>query len=120
MRDAISLAQAVQSRCFELEGMIQARDNICREQAEMIQHLENRVVIATSVPPTPPVFERPPTQPEAADASFYINVAENARKRAERLERENLELNVEVERLRRMSIANAATDASRSLLFGEG
>jgi hypothetical protein len=74
-------------------------------------------VIASSVPHTP-AEPKPLAPPEQRDTTFYINVAENARKRAEKLERENLELSVELERLRRVSIAHAATEGN-SLLYGE-
>lgn len=70
--------------------------------------------MAPSIPSTP--MEKLPA-PEPVDATFYVSVAENARKRAEKLERENLELTVEAERLRRLSIAHAA--GSNSLLYGE-
>lgn len=54
------------------------------------RHLEDRVVsVASSVPPTP---KDTPQPLETKDTSFYVNVAENARKRVEKLERENLEV----------------------------
>lgn len=81
------------------------------------RNLETRAAVAASVPQTP-AEPRPPAE-QPVDVTFYVSVADNARKRLAKLERENLELNVEIERLRRMTIAHAATETSNSLLYGE-
>lgn len=110
LRDAKAAVESFQSRCFELEGMLRARDRVCREQADRIRHLENRVVIASSTAGTPANerAEKPERQPQTMDREFCMHVAENARRKAEKLERENLELTVELERLKRMALQSAA------------
>ncbi|EJT50732.1 hypothetical protein A1Q1_08138 [Trichosporon asahii var. asahii CBS 2479] len=112
LRDAKAAVETFQSRCFELEGMLRARDRVCREQADQIRHLENRVVIASSTAGTPAneraEKEKPERQPQTMDREFCMHVAENARRKAEKLERENLELTVELERLKRMALQSAA------------
>jgi hypothetical protein len=80
------------------------------------RQLESRAAVVPSVPPTPAEEDKPRDMP---DPTFHINVAENVRKRAERLERDNLELTVELERLRRMTIKDATgTGGASSLLYG--
>lgn len=86
------------------------------------RQLESRAVIARSVPQTPELNAKPSPRADIPDPSFYVNVAENARRRCEKLERDNLELTVELERLRRLTIKDATRDGERSaahsLLFG--
>lgn len=109
LREAEASVQASSGRIAELEGMLRAREKVCFEQADSIRHLESRVVTATagaSVPPTPRA--RSPALEASPDLEFYAHVAENAKRKAERLERENLELSVEVERLKRLGIESAA------------
>lgn len=110
LRDAKAAVETFQSRCFELEGMLRARDRVCREQADQIRHLENRVVIASSTAGTPANerADKPEPQPATMNREFCMHVAENARRKAEKLERENLELTVELERLKRMALQTAA------------
>ncbi|BEI81141.1 hypothetical protein CcaverHIS002_0203010 [Cutaneotrichosporon cavernicola] len=119
LREAQAAAIASQARCAELETMLRAREKICREQSETITKLESRPVKPTEIPsetPRPAEEEKPPA---IIDPTFHISVAENVRKRAERLERDNLELTVEVERLRRMTIKDATGGGSASsLLYG--
>ncbi len=81
------------------------------------RQLESRAAVVRSVPPTPAEEDKPRDMP---DPTFHINVAENVRKRAERLERDNLELTVELERLRRMTIKDATGTGggASSLLYG--
>lgn len=109
LRDAKAAVETFQSRVFELEGMLRARERVCREQADTIRSLENRVVIASSTAGTPvgERVEKHERAPATMDQKFYINVAENAKKKAEKLERENLELTVELERLKRMALQSA-------------
>jgi len=62
-----------------------------RDRAELGQKLTRSVLerqIANSPPPVT-VTPRPKTPP---DMDFYITISENAKKRAEALERENLEV----------------------------
>lgn len=112
LRDAEATVSAAEARMAELEGMLRAREKVCFEQADQIRHLESRVVTA-SVPPTPR-SNTPATggtvQPE--NLEFYVHVAENAKRKAEKLERENLELQVEVERLKRIGISDASGASS--------
>lgn len=105
--------------------MLRARDRVCREQADRIRHLENRVVIASSTAGTPAneraEKEKPERTPQTMDRDFCMHVAENARRKAEKLERENLELTVELERLKRMALQSAAeTGAEEEGKEGKG
>lgn len=80
------------------------------------------MTVAASIPPTPEVDKEETKERDIPDPSFYVNVAENARRRCEKLERDNLELTVELERLRRLTIKDASTEGARSgahsLLYG--
>lgn len=123
LRDAKAAVETFQARCFELETMLRARDRVCQEQADRISQLERRVVIPPSTASTSTSTSTPPSekekdkvektekqerQPATMDREFYIHVAENARRKTEKLERENLELTVELERLKRMALLSAA------------
>lgn len=111
LRDAEASVQAAQGRIAELQRMLRAREQVCFEQAKAMRVLESRVtqVTTASLPPS-----RPPSPPkqQAQDLEFYLHVAENATRKAQRLERENLELQVEVERLQRVEISEASAASS--------
>lgn len=115
LRDAEVAVEELRGRIFELEKMMEARDKLVAEQAGNITKLERTVASQLATPePTPP----PKSPNQIPPPSFYINVADNTKKRCEKLERENLELNVEIERLRRLSLQTATGDVGHSLLYG--
>ncbi|KAL1406893.1 hypothetical protein Q8F55_006305 [Vanrija albida] len=112
LREAEAAVEELSGRVFELEKMLESRDKLVAEQASSINKLEKSRL--PSPVPTPP----PKSPNQIPSPSFYINVADNTKKRCEKLERENLELNVEIERLRRLSLQTATGDVGHSLIYG--
>ncbi|KAL7424081.1 hypothetical protein Q5752_001666 [Cryptotrichosporon argae] len=135
LRAAEHAAGEARARCFQLDQLVRSLTHDRDAQSQIILQLEQTRAAGPATPP--PDFARPAPAPAQApahsrrgsradpspapppvpadhDISFYVHVADNAKKRAERLERENLELQVELERLRR-GPADAA-DALNALM----
>ncbi|WVF72174.1 hypothetical protein IAT40_006986 [Kwoniella sp. CBS 6097] len=81
--------KAAQGRCYETEQKLRASRQEVSGQAEIISLLESKVSL-TKNPPEPK--DRTPSLQSAQDPLLYIRLLEEAKAKADRLERENLEL----------------------------